>query len=126
VRLLLDTHVFIWSLMRPRAISAAARDLIVAVGSEVYVSAATAWEIAIKRAAGKIDFPIDRFGAILDEKGFRPLTIEPAHGVMAGGLPAYHADPFDRMLVAQARIEGLTIVTADPAIHRYGVAVLAV
>jgi PIN domain nuclease of toxin-antitoxin system len=125
VRLLLDTHVFIWSLMRPRAISAGARNAIISAESEVFVSAATAWEIAIKRAAGKIDFPIDQFVSILDEKGYLPLAIDSMHAVTAGGLPPHHSDPFDRMLVAQALVEGLTVATADPVIAKYGVETLA-
>jgi PIN domain nuclease of toxin-antitoxin system len=110
--------------MNPRAIPAGARDAIVTAESEVFVSAATSWEIAIKRAAGKIDFPIDRFLSILDEKGYMPLAIDTAHAVTAGGLPPHHSDPFDRMLVAQALVEGLTVVTADPVIAKYGVEIL--
>ena len=124
MRLLLDTHIFIWSLMRPRAIGKTARQAIVSSDSEVYVSAATAWEIAIKRAAGKIEFPIDRLGQIFTEKGFLPLAIETAHAVAAGGLPNHHADPFDRMLVAQAKLEGLALVTADATLASYDVTIL--
>ncbi|MBF0561273.1 MAG: type II toxin-antitoxin system VapC family toxin, partial [Alphaproteobacteria bacterium] len=84
-----------------------------------------AWEIAIKQALGRLQFPVARMAAILDEAGFTPLGIKVEHGVLAGGLPPHHSDPFDRMLIAQAQHEGLTIVTADAMIQRYAVAVLA-
>jgi PIN domain nuclease of toxin-antitoxin system len=88
------------------------------------VSAASAWEIAIKRALGKLDAPEDLGGA-LTESRFETLPIEVEHAVLAGALPRHHADPFGRMLVAQAQQEGLTIVTRDPAFKPYGVSLLA-
>lgn len=88
------------------------------------VSAVTAWEIAIKRAIGRLQFPIDRFEDMMRELGFDMLPILPAHAIATGGLPALHGDPFDRMLIAQARAEGLTLVSDDAAIARYDVALL--
>jgi len=124
VRLLLDTHILLWWLADDPSLPAAAKSAIGDPESEVFVSAATAWELAIKRALGRLEFPIAQMGAILDEAGFTPLGIEVEHGVIAGALPPHHHDPFDRMLIAQAQHEGLTIVTVDSMIRRYAVAVL--
>jgi PIN domain nuclease of toxin-antitoxin system len=90
----------------------------------VSVSAVTAWEIAIKHALGRLKFPIDRFDDVMQRMGFEALPILPAHAIAAGGLPRHHDDPFDRMLIAQARIEGLTLVSVDAAVARYDVPVL--
>jgi len=92
--------------------------------NDVWVSAVSPWEIEIKRAVGRLDAPDD----VIDEigrAGFSPLPITFEHGVAAGRLPLHHGDPFDRLLVAQAQLEGLTIVTRDPAFERYQVALLA-
>jgi len=99
------------------------RAALTAPGNTVVVSAATAWEIAIKRALGRIVFPLERYDAVLEQAGFEQLTIEARHAIAAGALPRHHADPFDRMLVAQAQIEDLTLVTCDPLILAYGVQV---
>jgi PIN domain nuclease of toxin-antitoxin system len=123
VKLLLDTHALLWWFADSPVLSPSARAA-VASSDDVWVSAASAWEIAIKRALGKLDAPADLVTA-LDESGFRPLPIVVLHAAVAGALPRHHDDPFDRMLVAQAQIEGLTIVTSDRQIPRYGVAVLA-
>ena len=123
MRLLLDTHALLWALAQPRRLSARARAAIASADSEVFVSAASAWEIAIKRAIGKLTAPAD-LEAILDQTGIERLPITVSHALAAGALPLIHSDPFDRMLVAQARIEGLTLVTRDPHIAAYDVAVL--
>jgi PIN domain nuclease of toxin-antitoxin system len=122
MRLLLDTHVLLWWLADDPALSIQARHLI-ANEPEVLVSAASAWEIAIKRALGKLEAPEDLLEA-LDAGGIGRLPIELEHAVIAGALPHHHDDPFDRMLVAQARHEGLTLVTSDVRIASYAVAVL--
>ena len=88
------------------------------------VSTATAWEIAIKQALGRLKFPVDQFEDMMRELGFDMLSIHPAHAIAAGGLPTLHGDPFDRMLIAQARVEGLTLVSDDAAIARYDVPLL--
>ncbi len=124
MRLLLDTHVLIWWLNDDAALSVTARQAITDPGSEVFVSAASAWEIAIKRALGKLEFPIDRISKILDEAGFAPLGIEVQHTIRAGALPRHHDDPFDRMLIAQARLEGLVIATADSTFRKYDVSLI--
>jgi PIN domain nuclease of toxin-antitoxin system len=123
MRLLLDTHILLWWLDDAPALPAAARAAISDFRSEIFVSAATAWEISIKRALGKLDFTA-RMAEILLEAGCSCLPVKLDHAIIAAELPAHHSDPFDRMLVAQAQREGLTIVTADPLIRRYAVAVL--
>src|SRR5579859_5711495 len=126
MRLLLDTHILLWWLDDAAALPAPARKAISDARSEIFVSVATAWEISIKRALGKLDFPTARMAEILTEAGFLSLPIHLDHAVAAAVLPQHHGDPFDRMLVAQAQREGLTVVTVDPMIHRYAVAVLDV
>jgi PIN domain nuclease of toxin-antitoxin system len=86
----------------------------------VAVSSATVWEIAIKVAIGRLKFPIDQFDDVLQRMGFESLPVLPAHAIVAGSLPRHHADPFDRMLIAQAMVENLVLVTSDNAMGRYG------
>jgi len=124
VRLLLDTHAVIWFTGDPDALRPEARDAIVDADT-VVVSAASIWEISTKAALGKLRPPVDDLVPELNEWGFQLLPITPAHAWAVGRLPSHHRDPFDRMLVTQARLEGLTIVTRDPAISLYQVAVLA-
>jgi PIN domain nuclease of toxin-antitoxin system len=123
VRLLLDTHVVLWWLSGDRRLSRPVRSSIERQADQVLVSAASAWELAIKRAVGKLEPPV-RWPQEIIEVGFEPLAITLDHAREAGELPRHHADPFDRMLVAQARLEALTLVSADPNIARYDVAVL--
>jgi PIN domain nuclease of toxin-antitoxin system len=123
VRLLLDTHIFLWACNAPERLSAAARLAIASDANAVCVSAATAWEIAIKCASGRMRFPLDQWEARIAELGVDPLPVTPAHAIEAGSLPRHHQDPFDRMLVAQARIEGLTLVTEDQALDKYDVTI---
>ena len=101
------------------------RETIVWPDHDVYVSAATIWEVEIKRALGRLHSPADLVERIADAQ-LRPLPITFAHASHAGRLPRLHDDPFDRMLIAQGQLEGLTIATADPAIARYDVSVLTV
>jgi PIN domain nuclease of toxin-antitoxin system len=122
LRLLLDTHVLLWWLADDPALSKQARALI-ANEPEVFASAASAWEIAIKRALGKLQAPEDLL-SVLEAGGIRGLPIDFQHAAVAGALPRHHDDPFDRMLVAQAQREGLTLLTSDPRISRYAVTVL--
>jgi PIN domain nuclease of toxin-antitoxin system len=123
VRLLLDTHVLLWSLGSPAQLRADARDAIEDGGNEVLVSAASAWEIAIKRALGRLEAP-DDLPSAMEAAAFVPLSITIPHALAAGALPPHHRDPFDRMLVAQATLEELTVVTRDPHFARYGVPTL--
>jgi PIN domain nuclease of toxin-antitoxin system len=121
VNLLLDTHVLIWW-DEGRRIAAAARRAIEEADT-VYVSAASAWEIAIKTGLGRLR-PTRTVEAAASESGFLelPVTLHHAHRIAA--LPPHHHDPFDRMLVAQSEIEELTLVTRDPVFARYGIALL--
>ena len=122
-RLLLDTHTFLWWLADDTALGDTCRELIGDGHNEVYVSAATTWEISIKRRLGKLEAPPDIDGIVEDER-FVGLPISLYHGNQAGQLPFIHRDPFDRMLIAQAQAEGLSIVTADPVIPEYGIATI--
>ena len=116
----LDTHTFLWWLDDPRLLSEAARKAIGDGKNTVYVSAAVAWEIAIKRSLGKLDAPDDIEAAMLANR-FLPLPITVPHALAVQKLPEHHRDPFDRLLIAQAREEGFKLVSRDPAIPRYGV-----
>jgi PIN domain nuclease of toxin-antitoxin system len=116
--------VLIWWLTNSDALSQRAASAISGDESDVHVSAASVWEIEIKRAIGKLEAPTDVTDQIRKQQ-FRPLGISIDHAATAGALPRLHGDPFDRMLVAQAQLEGLTVVTADARIERYAVHTLA-
>ena len=117
-RLLLDTHVLLWWLMDDARLSASARRSIANGRNEVYVSAASGWEIAIKRGLGKLRVPDDLESKIIAD-GFSLLSMSFRHAEQVGMLPLLHNDPFDRMLIAQAQIEGLVLITKDEKIMRY-------
>jgi PIN domain nuclease of toxin-antitoxin system len=124
VRLLLDTHVLLWWLGGDDQLSAAARSAIADDGAEVMVSAASAWEITTKHRLGKLPGAAaivpDIAGAITDQ-GFTELSISLRHGQVAGALPGPHRDPFDRMLIAQAMLENLVLVSNELPFDAYGV-----
>jgi PIN domain nuclease of toxin-antitoxin system len=119
MRLLLDSHVLLWWLLDDETLAEEIKGWI-DDEPEVYVSAATLWELAIKQAIGKIKKPAGLPELIMHNR-FRQLPITPEHAVSAARLPAVHGDPFDRLLIAQARCEDLTLVTRDADIHRYDV-----
>ena len=119
-RLLLDTHVLLWWLADNAELGVLARAMIAEPRNDVYVSAASTWEISIKRALGKLAAP-GNMDSIVEDEGFEKLSISLFHGEQAGSLPEYHKDPFDRMLIAQAQAEGLEIVTSDDKFSRYGI-----
>ncbi|MGB8842400.1 MAG: type II toxin-antitoxin system VapC family toxin [Aliidongia sp.] len=121
MKLLLDTHIFIWACAEPEKLSHAERDAIAQPGHDVLVSSVTAWEIAIKRALGRIGFAVERFEEFAVSMGIEPLPITTRHAIVAGGLPRHHDDPFDRMLIAQAQLEGATLMTSDVRIPLYDV-----
>ena len=123
MRLLLDTHAVIWAVSSPATLAPAARTAIEDPGNVVMVSSASVWEITIKEALGKLTLPASIEEAI-GGSSFEALPITHAHAVLAGSLPPHHRDLFDRMLVAQAIVDGLTIVTRDAAIPRYAAATL--
>ena len=120
LRLLLDSQVLVWALSNNPSLGPVSRDAITDPNNDCYVSAATVWEIAIKRALGKLRAPEDLSGRI-ERDGFTGLPVTLFHGEQAGALPPIHRDPFDRMLIAQAQAEGLTIVTSDSTIPQYAV-----
>ena len=122
-RLLLDTHVVLWALAEPEKLARPARTALEEAENEVFVSVVSGWEIAIKRALGKLEAP-DDLEAAITMQGFEPLLVTFHHATQAGRLPPHHRDPFDRMLIAQAQAEGLVLVTRDPDIPRYGVRTL--
>lgn len=122
MRLLLDTHVLIWwdagAGLRPAAVRA------IQAADQVYVSAVCGWEVAVKQSLGRLRTRRTVADAVA-ESGFEELPVRMRHAALVAGLPWHHRDPFDRMLVAQAHAEGLTLVTRDRAFRPYGVRVLA-
>lgn len=118
--LLLDTHTLLWLVQDSHQLGPRARTTLMAGPSTV--SAVTVWEIAIKRAAGRLRVP--DLVPFLDDMGFTLLSLSAAHAEEAGALPMHHRDPFDRALVAQARVEGLVLVTVDRMMPSYDVALL--
>lgn len=123
MRFLLDTHVFLWATGNAARLDPAMRDAITSPDNDLALSSVSVWEISIKRAAGRLDFPIERLGEILVRMEIDPLPITVAHALEAGALPRHHQDPFDRMLVAQARVEGYVLMTEHGHIVKYDVPV---
>lgn len=122
MRLLPDTHAALWLLADDRRLSARAADLLSDPGHDVLLSAAVVWEVAIKRSLGKLRAP-DGFAELLLEAGAVALAVTIEHAQAVGSLPWHHRDPFDRMLVAQAGVEGAVLVSADEALGAYDVEV---
>jgi PIN domain nuclease of toxin-antitoxin system len=122
--LLLDTHVVLWWLTDDVALAAEVKDQL-DHEPDVYVSAATIWEVAIKQAVGKLPEPAG-LPELIRDSGFAELPISSQHAMTAARLPLIHRDPFDRMLVAQAQDENLTLITRDPRCQKYDVALLPV
>ncbi len=128
MRLLLDTHVWLWLALDPERVAASVRAQIDRVDTEVYVSVATLWEVVIKTSLGKLNLP-DPVGTFWQrqtrDSDIAALTVRPEHVLDVAALPHVHRDPFDRLLVAQARVEKLTLVTADIKVRAYPVATLS-
>ncbi|HZB53487.1 MAG TPA: type II toxin-antitoxin system VapC family toxin [Reyranella sp.] len=119
--LLIDTHLLLWAAGQPQKLSRAARRLLDDPDARLWFSAVSLWEVAIKHSLGRQDFraePIRLRRGLLDN-GWRELVVSSEHAVASLGLPPLHKDPFDRMLLAQARVEGLSLVTSDELVARY-------
>jgi len=123
VRLLLDSHALLWALTAPEKLSAEAAREIAAAANNVHFSPASVWEIEIKRAQGKLELPDNWLEAVARSR-FGELPIRSSHAAAAGRLPWRHRDPFDRMLIAQALVEDLHLVTRDRLAAAYGVKLL--
>ncbi len=127
MRVLLDTHVFLWWISDDPRLSALAREVIANPGNDVLVSAVSAWEIAIKGALGRIELPDDPERFLPEQLAVNSMTSLPilfGHALRVFHLPQHHRDPFDRLLVAQAQVEGLPIVSGDRHVAKYSVDVL--
>jgi len=124
VRLLLDTHTLIWAIASPDRLPPAARSAIRDAANDVFASLASAWEISIKVALRRLDLDARSLAEALAASGMEPLGISLEHAARVATLPPHHRDPFDRMLVAQALCESLTLVSRDREIARYGVEML--
>ena len=122
-RLLVDTHALLWWLADDDALPADVRAAFADRANELLVSAASVWEIAIKRSLGKLEAPGELLEIVADE-GFVFLAVSPWHAWRVATLPRHHGDPFDRLLAAQALAEGIPVVTGDPQFGRYGVGVM--
>lgn len=123
MKLLLDTHALVWWLNDNPKLSAVARAAIADPGNDVFVSAASAWEIATKVRRGRMPEAVQLvadFHDLLQQEAFEPLDVTTHHGLLAGGLPGDHSDPFDRMIAAQAISEVMRVVSIDPAITALG------
>lgn len=123
MNLLLDTHVLLWALANDPALAEPARAAVTDARNTVFVSAVSAWEITIKKALGRLHAP-DDLADQLAQRRFTPLDVTITHALAVGELADHHADPFDRLLIAQARTEQLTLVTHDSRILHYDVATL--
>ena len=125
MKLLLDTHILLWAAQGAEQLSSKAKALIEDPENQLYFSAASLWEIAIKNKLGRADFKVDL--AVLRrnllDNGFEEIAINSAHAIGVDALPNIHKDPFDRMLIAQTAVEGITLMTADSLVAEYPVAI---
>ena len=122
MNLLLDTHLLLWAASEPQRLPSKARTLLLDPANHLLFSSASLWEISIKNGLERSDFNVDprRLWRMLLINGYRELPITSEHTVAVNDLPHLHKDPFDRILIAQARVEGLTLLTADKAVAKYG------
>ena len=123
MNLLLDTHLLLWAASDPKKIPAKVRTLLLNPGNRLIFSAASLWEISIKRSLKRADFNVDprRLWRMLQASGYQELNVTAEHTIAVNDLPPLHKDPFDRILVAQARVEGLLLLTSDKIVAKYGV-----
>ncbi|QDP95762.1 type II toxin-antitoxin system VapC family toxin [Microlunatus elymi] len=126
-RVLLDTHALLWWFTDDPRLSSAARSEIASIDNQVFVSAASAWEISTKQRLGKLDEvpeATERYPQLVALNGFTPLPVEQRHALTAGSFDVVHRDPFDRMLAAQSKLESLPLVTKDPAFQLFEIETL--
>jgi PIN domain nuclease of toxin-antitoxin system len=127
VRILLDTHCWLWQILEPERLTASVQDMLSDGGNETYLSVASMWEIIIKSSIGKLTLPLppgEYIPSRLAAFGDLALTVEQPHVLRVAHLPPYHKDPFDRLLIAQAQSEGMSILTADALVAQYDVSIL--
>jgi PIN domain nuclease of toxin-antitoxin system len=127
VKYLLDTGVWLWTLSEPERLSREAREVFTDSSHEIFLSVVTSWEIAIKISANKLRLPEPPEAYVprrMTAQGLRALEVSHSHALAVSALPAYHRDPFDRLLVAQARLEDLILMTADRTVSRYPARIL--
>ena len=127
MKILLDTHCWLWYLLSPERLNSSVQDILRDPDNEVFLSVGSAWEIVIKAGLGKLSLPLPATEYIPDRLkvlGHQSLPVLQHHVLQVVQLPAHHRDPFDRLLVAQARVEELQLMTADPAIRAYDVPIL--
>jgi PIN domain nuclease of toxin-antitoxin system len=122
LNLLLDTHILLWAAGQPERLPPVVRDLLLDSANQPVFSSASLWEITIKRGLGRPDFNVDqrRLYRMLLANGYRELPVTSEHAIAVGGLPMMHKDPFDRILIAQARTEAMMLLTADNTVAAYG------
>jgi PIN domain nuclease of toxin-antitoxin system len=124
MRVLVDTHALLWAVTGDRKLSKRAHSVLASFTNEVFVSAASAWEITTKHRLGKLPSAeelVADFARIVEQLGFQPLPISIDHAQRAGNLPGDHRDPFDRMLIAQAQSENLALVSNEQIVDHYGI-----
>jgi PIN domain nuclease of toxin-antitoxin system len=127
MRILLDTHAWLWCLEEPQRLNRTARNLVNDPDNQLFLSVASAWEMAIKYALGKLPLPappVEFIPSRLARDGVLGLPVNLSHALRVAALPHHHRDPFDRLLVAQAQVERLTLLTADPHFRMYDVEVV--
>lgn len=122
MNLLLDTHLLLWAAGQPERLSPRARGILLEPANQLVFSSASLWEITIKRGLGRSDFSVDprRLWRLLLANGYRELPVSSEHAIAVDDLPPLHKDPFDRILVAQAQVESLVLITADTTLTTYG------
>lgn len=127
MKILLDTQCWLWIQVAPERLSEASRELVAGAENELFFSAASSWEIAIKHALGRLRLPLPPAEYVptrLERGGFRALPIQHSHALRVAELPPHHRDPFDRLLVAQAQVEDLPLLTADRRLEAYDLELL--
>jgi PIN domain nuclease of toxin-antitoxin system len=128
LNLLLDTHILLWAAAAPEKLPSKGHKLLLDAANELFFSPVSLWEISIKRSLGRKDFRADprRLWRMLLTHGYRELAIRSEHAIAVDSLPPLHKDPFDRLLLAQARVEGIDLLTADKSLAAYGEGVRAI